>query len=208
MKKTSYHHQGSLKAVDASIPKPMLLGGNKLPGKLHIVGCVLLNARAIGISVVRRHGGHPKMNCHVAALWEASTFPTLPNRLITPVDRAVGIVRVYNLSVLVEQHGIHLRMGVSRSIYLNDINEGSCGICCGCRRISPLNVRIASRGNANIAIGGHGHSIYTIRGRILVNRFLRSIYGSVRRIAPVNCALPEVAESRLEPVISAGSAKP
>lgn len=117
--------------------EPMLLGGNKLPGKLHIVGCVLLNARAIGISVVRRHGGHPKMNCHVAALWEASTFPTLPNRLITPVDRAVGIVRVYNLSVLVEQHGIHLRMGVSRSIYLNDINEGSCGICCGRKCINP-----------------------------------------------------------------------
>lgn len=137
MKKLSYHHQASPKAVDASMPKPMLLGANKLPGKLHIGGCVLLNARAIGISVVRRHGGHPKMNRHVAALWEASTFPTLPNRLITPVDRAVGIVRAYNLSVLVEQHGIHLRMGVSRSIYLNDINKGSCGICCGRKRISP-----------------------------------------------------------------------
>lgn len=51
-------------------------------------------------------------------------------------------------------------MGVSRSICLNDINEGSCGICCGRRRISPLNVRIASRGNANIAIGEHGRSSY------------------------------------------------
>ena len=111
MKKTSYHHQGSPKAVDASIPKPMLLGGNKLPGKLHIVGCVLLNARAIAISVVRRHSSHPKMNRYVVAPWEASTFPTLLNRLITPVNRAVGIVRVYNLSVLVEQRGIHLRMG-------------------------------------------------------------------------------------------------
>lgn len=111
MKKTSYHHQGSPKAVDASIPKPMLLGGNKLPGKLHIVGCVLLNARAIAISVVRRHSSHPKMNRYVVALWEASTFPTLLNRLITLVNRAVGIVRVYNLSVLVEQRGIHLRMG-------------------------------------------------------------------------------------------------
>lgn len=111
MKKTSYHHQGSPKAVDASIPKPMLLGGNKLPGKLHIVGCVLLNARAIAISVVRRHSSHPKMNRYVVALWEASTFPALLNRLITPVNRAVGIVRVYNLSVLVEQRGIHLRMG-------------------------------------------------------------------------------------------------
>lgn len=40
-------------------------------------------------------------------------------------------------SVLVEQHGIHLRMGVSRSIYLNDINEGSCGICCGRKCINP-----------------------------------------------------------------------
>lgn len=68
MEKASYHHQASPKAVDASMPKPMLLGANKLPGKLHIVGCVLLNARAIGISVVRRHGGHPKMNRHVAAL--------------------------------------------------------------------------------------------------------------------------------------------
>lgn len=29
MKKASYHHQGSPKAVDASIPKPMLLGGNR-----------------------------------------------------------------------------------------------------------------------------------------------------------------------------------
>lgn len=48
--------------------EPMLLGGNKLPGKLHIVGCVLLNARAIAISVVRRHGSHPKMNRHVVAL--------------------------------------------------------------------------------------------------------------------------------------------
>ena len=68
MKKASYHHQGSPKAVDASIPKPMLLGSNKLPGKLHIVGCALLNARAIAISVVRRHGSHPKMNSHVVAL--------------------------------------------------------------------------------------------------------------------------------------------
>lgn len=148
------------------------------------------------------------MNRHVAALWEASTFPTLPNRLITPVNHAVGIVRVYNLSVLVEQRCIHLRMGVSRSICLNDINEGSCGICCGRRRISPLNVRIASRGNANITIGGHGRSSFTICGRILVNGFLRCIYRSIRRIAPVNCALPEEAESRLEPVISEGSAKP
>lgn len=96
----------------------------------------------------------------------------------------------------------------SRSIRLNDINEGSCGICCECRRISPLNVRIASRGNANIAISEHGRSSFTISGRILVNQFLRSIYGSVRRIAPVNCALLEVAESRFEPVMSAGSAKP
>ena len=148
------------------------------------------------------------MNHHVAALWEVSTFPTLPNRLITPVNHAVGIVRVYNLSVLVEQRCIHLRMGVSRSICLNDINEGSCGICCGHRRISPLNVRIASRGNANITIGGHGRSIFAIRGRILVNGFLRCIYRSVRRIASVNCALLEVAESRFEPVMSAGSAKP
>ena len=45
-----------------------LLGSNKLPGKLHIVGCALLNARAIVISVVRRHGSHPKMNRHVVAL--------------------------------------------------------------------------------------------------------------------------------------------
>lgn len=99
-------------------------------------------------------------------------------------------------------------MGVSRSICLNDINEGSCGICCGRRRISPLNVRIASRGNANIAIDEHGRSSFTICGRILVNGFLRCIYGSVRRIAPVNCELPKVAESRFEPVMSAGSAKP
>lgn len=68
MKKASYHHQGSPKAVDASMPKPMLLGSNKLPGKLHIVGCVLLNARAFAISVVRHHGSHPKMNRHVVAL--------------------------------------------------------------------------------------------------------------------------------------------
>lgn len=68
MKKLSCHHQVSPKAVDASMPKPMLLGGNKLPGKLHIVGCVLLNARAIAITVVRRHGSHPKMNRHVVAL--------------------------------------------------------------------------------------------------------------------------------------------
>lgn len=68
MKKASYHHQGSPKAVDASIPKPMLLGSNKLPGKLHTVGCALLNARTIAISVVRRHGSHPKMNRHVVAL--------------------------------------------------------------------------------------------------------------------------------------------
>lgn len=68
MKKASYHHQGSPKAVDASMPKPMLLGSNKLSGKLHIVGCALLNARAIVISVVRRHGSHPKMNRHVVAL--------------------------------------------------------------------------------------------------------------------------------------------
>lgn len=67
-KKAPYHHQGPPKAVDASIPKPMLLGSNKLPGKLHIVGCVLLNARAFAISVVRRHGSHPKMNRHVVAL--------------------------------------------------------------------------------------------------------------------------------------------
>lgn len=148
------------------------------------------------------------MNRHVAALWEASTFPTLPNRLITPVNHAVGIVRVYNLSVLVEQRCIHLRMGVSRSICLNDINEGCCGICCGRRRISPLNVRIVRRRNANIDIGEHGRSSFTICGRILVNRFLRCIYRSIRRIAPVNCALSEEAESRLEPVISEGSAKP
>lgn len=62
--------------------------------------------------------------------------------------------------------------------------------------------------NDNIAISEHGRSSFTICGRILVNRFLRSIYGSVRRIAPVNCALSEEAESRLEPVISEGSAKP
>ena len=62
--------------------------------------------------------------------------------------------------------------------------------------------------NANIAIGEHGRSSFTISGRILVNRFLRSIYRSVRRIAPVNCALLEVTESRLEPVMSEGSAKP
>ena len=68
MKKASYHHQGSPKAVDASMPKPMLLGSNKLPGKLHIVDYALLNARAIAISVVRRHGSHPKMNRHVVAL--------------------------------------------------------------------------------------------------------------------------------------------
>lgn len=66
--KGPYHHQGQPKAVDASIPKPMLLGSNKLPGKLDIVGCALLNARAIAISVVRRHGSHPKMNSHVVAL--------------------------------------------------------------------------------------------------------------------------------------------
>lgn len=155
MKKASYHHQGPPKAVDASMPKPMLLGGNKLPGKLHIVGCVLLNAHAIAISVVRRHGNHPKMNRYVVALWEASTFPTLPNRLITPVDRAVGIVRAYNHSVLVEQRGIHLRMGVSRSICFNDINEGSRGICCGCRRISPPTSE-SSEEDANIAIGDMG----------------------------------------------------
>ena len=99
-------------------------------------------------------------------------------------------------------------MGVSGSICLNDINEGCCGICCGRRRISPLNVRIVRRRNANIDIGEHGRSSFTISGRILLNRFLRSIYGSVRRIAPVNCALLEVAESRFEPVMSAGSAKP
>ena len=68
MKKASYHHQGSPKAIDASMPKPMLLDGNKLPGKLHIVGRVLLNTRAIATSVVRRHGSHPKMNRHVVAL--------------------------------------------------------------------------------------------------------------------------------------------
>lgn len=63
--------------------------------------------------------------------------------------------------------------------------------------------------NANIAIGEHGRSSFTISGRILVNGFLRCIYRSVRRIAPpVNCALLEVAESRFEPVMSAGSAKP
>ena len=62
--------------------------------------------------------------------------------------------------------------------------------------------------NDNIAISEHGRSSFTISGRILVNRFLRSIYGSVRRIAPVNCELPKVAESRFEPVMSAGSAKP
>lgn len=67
-KKASYHHRGSPKAVDASMPKPMLLGSNKLPGKLHIVDYALLNARAIAISVVRRHGSHPKMNRHVVAL--------------------------------------------------------------------------------------------------------------------------------------------
>lgn len=67
-KKAPYHHQGPPKAIDASIPKPMLLGSNKLPGKLHIVGCVLLNARAFAISVVRHHGSHPKMNRHVVAL--------------------------------------------------------------------------------------------------------------------------------------------
>lgn len=72
----------------------------------------------------------------------------------------------------------------------------------------PLNVRIASRGNANIDIGEHGRSSFTICGRILVNRFLRCIYRSIRRIAPVNCALSEEAKSRLEPVISEGSAKP
>lgn len=99
-------------------------------------------------------------------------------------------------------------MGVSRSICLNDINEGSCGICCGRRRISPLNVRIVRRRNANIDIGEHGRSIFAIRGRILVNGFLRCIYRSVRRIASVNCALLEVAQSRFEPVMSAGSAKP
>ena len=68
MEEASYHHQGSPKAAEASMPKPMLLGSNKLPGKLHIVGCALLNARAIAISVVRRHGSHPKMNRHVVAL--------------------------------------------------------------------------------------------------------------------------------------------
>lgn len=68
MEKASYHHQSSPKAVDASMPKPMLLGGNKLPGKLHIAGCALLNARAIAISVVQRHGSRPKMNRHVVAL--------------------------------------------------------------------------------------------------------------------------------------------
>lgn len=98
--------------------------------------------------------------------------------------------------------------GVYGSICLNDINEGSRGICCGCRRISPLNVRIVRRKNANIGIGEHVRSSFIICGRILVNQFLRSIYGSVRRIAPVNCALLEVAESRFEPVMSAGSAKP
>lgn len=74
----------------------------------------------------------------------------------------------------------------SRSIRLNDINEGCCGIYCGRRRISPpLNVRIVSRGNANITIDGHGRSIFAIRGRILVNGFLRCIYRSVRRIAHI-----------------------
>ena len=208
MKKTSYHHQGQPKAVDASIPKPMLLGGNKLPGKLHIVGCVLLNAHAIAISVVRRHSSHPKMNRYVVALWEASTFPTLLNRLITLVNRAVGIVRVYNLSVLVEQRGIHLRMGGFPEASASMIStRGATAFAAGAGASAPLNVRIVSRGNANITIGGHGRSIFAIRGRILVNGFLRCIYRSVRRIAPVNCALLEVAESRFEPVMSAGSAK-
>lgn len=49
----------------------------------------------------------------------------------------------------------------------------------------PLNVRIASRGNVNIAIGEHGRSSFTISGRILVNGFLRCIYRSVRRIAHI-----------------------
>ena len=79
---------------------------------------------------------------------------------------------------------------------------------CGCRRISPLNVRIVRRKNANIGIGEHERSSFTICGRILVNGFLRCIYRSIRRIAPVNCALLEEAESRLEPTMSAGSAKP
>lgn len=76
-------------------------------------------------------------------------------------------------------------MGVSRSICLNDINEGSRDICCGCRRISPLNVRIVRRKNANIGIGEHGRSSFTICGRILVNGFLRCIYRSIRRIAHI-----------------------
>lgn len=32
MEKASYHHQGSPKAVDASMPKPMLLGGTSCQG--------------------------------------------------------------------------------------------------------------------------------------------------------------------------------
>ena len=180
-----------------------------MPGKLHIVGYVLLNARAIAISVVRRHSSHPKMNRYVVALWEASTFPALLNRLITPVNRAVGIVRVYNLSVLVEQRGIHLRMGGFPEASASMIStRGATAFAAGAGASAPpLNVRIVSRGNANITIGGHGRSSFTISERILLNRFLRSIYGSVRRIAPVNCALLEVAESRFEPVMSAGSAK-
>lgn len=164
----------------------MLLGGNKLPGKLHIVGCVLLNARAIAISVVRRHSSHPKMNRYVVALWEASTFPTLLNRLITLVNRAVGIVRVYNLSVLVEQRGIHLRMGGFPEASASMIStRGATAFAAGAGASAPLNVRIVSRGNANITIGGHGRSIFAIRGRILVNGFLRCIYRSVRRIAHI-----------------------
>lgn len=63
--------------------------------------------------------------------------------------------------------------------------RGATAFAAGAGASAPLNVRIVSRGNANITIGGHGRSIFAIRGRILVNGFLRCIYRSVRRIAHI-----------------------
>ena len=129
------------------------------------------------------------MNRHAIALREAGAFPALLDGLITLVDRAIGVVCVHDLSVLVKQRGIHLRMRVAGGIRLDNIDEGSCSVRCrrgfvgpirfgsfGCRGYRSV---VCKRSRSRSAIG------LLASGCAFINRFLRSTRSGGQGAGPV-----------------------
>ena len=144
--------------IDELVAALVLLGSNELPGKLHEIRRVLLNARALAVGVVGRHSCHAEVDRHAVALRETGTFPALVDRLVALIDRARGIVGVHDLPVLIEQRGIHLRMRVASSVRLDDVDEGGGGGPGGRRSAGAVGFRSAGGRSRCGAIGGRRRS--------------------------------------------------